>query len=114
MVTIVDYKEYQKEDGTNFCALVVQAGLQAIKSKETGRTYFTAKKAQVACTFNAELCQSLIGNEIDGTIKRREVEPYEYTNPETGEIMTLSHRYEYIGAEEETLDNHLVSETVVA
>lgn len=114
MVTIVDYKEYQKEDGTNFCALVVQGGMEAIKSKETGRTYFTAKKAHVACTFNAEMCQSLIGNEIDGKVKRVEVEPYEYINPETGEIMTLSHRYEYIGAEEETLDNHLVSETVVA
>lgn len=114
MVTIVDYKEYQKEDGTDFCALVVQGGMEAVKSKETGRTYFTARTAQVACTFNAKLCATLIGNQVEGIIRKVEVEPYEYNNPDTGEIMTLGHRYEFISEEEDTLDRHLVNEKVVA
>ncbi|MFT6929230.1 MAG: hypothetical protein ACI8VZ_001427 [Candidatus Paceibacteria bacterium] len=31
MVTILDYGTYQKEDGTEFCALVVQERVEAVK-----------------------------------------------------------------------------------
>lgn len=114
MVKIVDYKTYQKEDGTEFCALVVQGGLEAVKSKETGKTYFTASRAKVPCTFDEAMCSSLIGNEIEGKIRKIKVDPYEYSNPSTGEIMTLSHRYEFIGADEEIVNNHLVEEEIVS
>ena len=45
MVTIVDYKTYQKDDGSEFQVLIVQGELEAVKSQETGRAYFTNKKA---------------------------------------------------------------------
>ncbi len=113
MVKIMDYRTYQKEDGTEFCALVVQGGLEAVKSKETGKMYFTAKTAKVPCTFNEEMCKSVIGTELEGNITKVVTEPYEYPNPETGEIMTLSHRYEFV-SDKDSLSENLIEEELVA
>ena len=44
MVTIVDYKGYQREDSTEF-ELIIQGGVEAVRSQETGRTYLTARKS---------------------------------------------------------------------
>ena len=113
MVTIVDYKTYQKEDGTEFHALVVQGGLEAVKSNITDRTYFTARTARVACTFNEDTCKSLLGNQIPGKIKKLEVEPYEYVIPQTGEMISLSHRFEFVSEEETVIKDHVVERVVV-
>jgi len=77
MVTIVDYKTFENEDEKKFHVLIVQGGLEAVKSKETGQAYFTAKTARVSCTFDENTCKGLIGTEIPGTIKKVEVEPYD-------------------------------------
>lgn len=114
MVKIVDYKTYSREDGVEFYALVVQGELETVKSKGTGKTYFTARKANVPCTFGESICAGLIGTDLEGYIEKVKVEPYEYTNSETGEIMTLSHRYEFIGADEEIINNHLVDKEMVS
>ena len=76
MVSIVDYKAFQKENGEKFYSLVVQGGVEAIKSKESGRTYLTAKTTNLACTFNEITCKSLIGTQLPGQIRKVEVEPY--------------------------------------
>jgi hypothetical protein len=113
MVKIVDYKTYEKEDGTEFHALVVQGGLEAVKSKETNRTYFTARTARVACTFNETMCESLIGTDLPGSIQRVEVEPYEYAIPDTGELISLSHRNEYVGEGETVVKDNVVKKEFV-
>ncbi|MFT6797689.1 MAG: hypothetical protein ACJART_002842 [Maribacter sp.] len=43
MVTIVDYRTYLREDGSEFHSLVVQGGAEAVKSKKTDRIYLTAR-----------------------------------------------------------------------
>jgi hypothetical protein len=113
MVKIVDYKTYQKDDGTEFHALVVQGGLEAVKSKETNRNYFTAKTAKVPCTFTEATCQSLIGTDLPGSIRRVEVDPYEYAIPETGEMISLSHRNEYVGEEESIVKDNVIEQEFV-
>ena len=114
MVTIVDYKTYQREDGTEFHILMVQGGVEAIKSKQTDKVYLTARMARVACTFNKNMCKAAIGTTLEGRIERVETEPYQYNNPETGEIMTLGHRYEFISEEESIVkDNVIKSEVVI-
>ena len=114
MVTIVDYKTYQKEDdGTDFHVLIVQGGLESVKSKETQRTYLTARTAKVACTFNELTCETLIGTELPGRIQKVQVEPYEYLIPDTGEMTTLTHRYEYIGEEETIIMDNVVDKELV-
>ncbi|SDS49003.1 hypothetical protein [Winogradskyella sediminis] len=113
MVKIVDFKTYQTEDGKDFCTLIVQGGVEAVKSQETERTYLTARTARVACTFNEITCKSLIGTDLNGEIQKVEVEPYEYTIKETGEVITLSHRYEYIDEQERIVKENVLKEEEV-
>ncbi|MEY8850023.1 hypothetical protein AB9K26_14480 [Psychroserpens sp. XS_ASV72] len=113
MVQIVDYKTYQKEDGSEFHALIVQGGIEAVKSKETGRTYLTARKANVPCTFDESTCESLKGTQMPGSIKKVEVETYDYVVPETGEMITLNHRYEYFSEEESIVSDNVISKELV-
>lgn len=108
MVTITDYKTIENENGDSFNILVVQGGLQTVKSKQTGRTYFTAKKARVSCTLDEATCQQMIGQQIDGHVIKVEVEPYEYTVPSTGEIITLTHSYQYVDETEEIMDKQVI------
>lgn len=104
MVTIIDYKTFEKEDGEKFHSLIVQGGLEAVKSKETGQTYFTAKTARVPSTLDEITCKGLIGTEIPGTIKKVEVEPYEIINPNTGEVSMYSKKNVFVGEGEEEVE----------
>lgn len=101
MVTIINFKERSKEDGTSFFVLEVQGGIEMVQSKVTGNFYATAKKAYLPSTFDALTCQALIGTQMPGSIEKEACEPYEYTVKETGEIITLTHRYCYIPGEGE-------------
>ena len=95
MVTVKEVKKAENSMGEEFYGLIVQSGAVAVKSKETGRIYFTAKTAFVSTTFDEETANSMIGQEFEGTIKKVETDPYEYTIEETGEVIQLSHRWEY-------------------
>ncbi|MDP3314380.1 hypothetical protein [Lutibacter sp.] len=108
MVTIVDYKTYQREDGTTFNSLIVQGGIEAVKSQETGSTYLTARTARVSCTFNELICETLKGTQLPGQVKRVDSEPYEYAIPNSGEIITLTHKFEYVGEEESILKENVI------
>ena len=96
MVTIINYKERQTEDGKSFFVLEAQGGIEMIQSKVTGNYYATAKKALIPATFDEITCKALIGTQMQGEIIREECEPYEYINKETGEVIMLSHRYVYV------------------
>lgn len=113
MVKIVDFKTYQREDGEDFHVLVVQGGVEAVKSRETGRTYLTVKSSRVPCTFDEQTCQSLIGTKLPGSIKRVEVDPFEFTIAETGEVVERSHRYEYISDEEAIVEANVLEKEEV-
>ncbi len=113
MVRIVDYKAYQNEEGEDFFVLVVQGGITVVKSKETGRTYLTKQTAKVSCTFDEDTCKDLIGTDIPGRIIKMEVEPYEYTNEETGELITLTHRYQLVTEEDAILNDNIQPEEAV-
>jgi len=113
MVKIVDFKTYQNEGEKPFQVLVVQGGLETVKSKETGKTYLTTHTAKVPCTFSEKMCKELIGSEIPGVIKKIKVEPYKYTVEATGEEINLTHRYEFMSEEEAVVkDNVLETEEV--
>ncbi|WP_038005196.1 hypothetical protein [Tenacibaculum sp. 47A_GOM-205m] len=113
MVRIVDFKTYKREDETEFCVLIVQGGIEAVKSKETGSMYLTARKARVSSTFDVETCKALIGSELEGTVKKVEVEPYEYVDEKTGDILNLTHRYEYLTKDQELLKDNVTLEEVL-
>lgn len=96
MVTIINFKERNKEDGKSFFVLELQGGIELVQSQKTGQFYATAKKAYIPSTFDQLTCQALIGTQMPGSIEKEECEPYEYTVQETGEIIVLAHRYQYV------------------
>ncbi len=96
MVTIVEYKERVNADGESFFALLIEGDVEMIQSSETGRHYATARRASITSTFTEERCMQLIGKQMPGSIKKVECEEYSYTLPETGEVIQLSHRYEFV------------------
>ncbi|MCU0377758.1 MAG: hypothetical protein MUC78_05805 [Bacteroidales bacterium] len=95
MVTISGYAERESADGKKFYALVLQGGMEMVLSEESGRYYATAKQASITSTFDEPTCKSLIGTKLPGRITRIQCDPYEYTVRETGEILTLNHRWTY-------------------
>ena len=98
MVRIINFKKRQSED-KEFFVLEVTGGIEMVKSKTTGMYYATAKKASITSTFDEETCKSLIGSEFPGSVVKQECESYEYTLKETGEVLTLNHRYVYLPEE---------------
>lgn len=111
MVRIINYKKRQSEE-KEFFVLELSGGVEMVLSKTTGQFYATSKKATITSTFDEETCQSLIGSEFPGSIVKEECEPYEYTIQDTGEIITLSHRYVYKG-EESSAQNHRTPSTSI-
>lgn len=96
MVRIVNYQKRTTEEGKDFFTLELQGGIQMVKSQETGKFYITAKKASISSTFDELTCKALIGTELSGDIQKVNCKPYEYTIKDTGEVIELSHRYEYV------------------
>lgn len=99
MVTIINFKERNKEDGTSFFVLELQGGIELVQSQQTQQFYATAKKAYIPSTFDRLTCQALIGTQMEGAIEKVDCEPYEYRVQETGEIIVLNHRYQYVQKE---------------
>ena len=113
MVTIVDYKSFEKENGEKFFGLVVQGGVEAVKSATTGKSYFTARTATVPTTFNEVTCKNLIGSSLEGNVKKIECEAYNYTVKETGEELLLTHRFEYLTEEQEIIEKNVMPKNKV-
>lgn len=95
MVTIINYKKREKEDGSTFYVLEVQGGIEMVMSQTTGQFYATSKKASITSTFDELTCQALIGTQMQGSIVKQGCEPYEYTVKDTGEVIILHHRFVY-------------------
>src|SRR4051794_27523187 len=95
MVTVTGYKTKETKDGRTFTVLQLTGGLEMIQSQQTGAFYGTVRKCTVSTTFNEEVAKSLVGTQIPGKIARVECSPYEFTIENTGEVITLAHRWSY-------------------
>ena len=114
MVTVKEFLQRESKDGEKFFVLVLQGGATPVKSKKTGKMYFTVKTASVPSTFDEDMCKSLIGTQFPGRIVKVECEPYEYTIKETGEIIELNHRWEYQDDFEEQITEPVINDSLVA
>ena len=113
MVTVKDFKKRESKEGKEFFVLVLQGNVVPVKSEASGRMYFTAKTCTVSSTFDEDTCKELIGLEFPGEIVRTVTEPYEFTIPETGEIIELRHRWEYQDNIQEMASKLVVEEAEV-
>ena len=59
------------------------------------------------------MCESLIGSDFPGSIQKVEVEAYEYAIPDTGEMITLTHSYEYVSEEDNVVKSNVVEKELV-
>jgi hypothetical protein len=102
-----------KQKGQEFNLLVVQGGIEPLVSKKTGKTYLTMRKANVSTTFDAASCESLIGIELQGSIEKVICEPYDYTVKETGEIITLTHNWQYVDPDIVNASSQVINKELV-
>jgi hypothetical protein len=95
MVTVTAFSKHQTTDGKEFISLELSGGLELVQSQQTGNFYATVRKCNIPSTFDETIAKLMIGQQLEGDIVRVEVDPYEYTNPRTGEVVILSHSYAY-------------------
>ena len=95
MVTITNTSSRTRKDGTSFIVLEITGSVELVQSQTTGRFYATVRKCNIPCTFDETIAQAMIGQQIEGSIERVQVEPYEFLNKRTGEVLTLQHGYAY-------------------
>ena len=113
MVRIVGYKAIKKENGEDFIVLIVQGGIEVVKSKTTNKSYFTARTVNVPATFDEATCKSLLGSEFEGNIIKVNCEPYEHTVKETGEVIVINYRYEFVDKDQELIDEQVIDKELV-
>ena len=106
MVTVTGFAERQRKDGTTFIALEITGGVELIQSQESGRFYATVRKCSIPSTFNANIAQAMIGQRIEGDIVKVIVEPYDFVNTRTGEVMKLQHGWAYRPKDSDDLVGH--------
>lgn len=99
MVTISNFAPRKREDGSVFYVLEITSGVELIKSTTTGQYYATARKCTIPTTLPESACLSIRGTELAGSIQKVKCEPYDFIQKQTGELMTLDSRYEYVPEE---------------
>jgi hypothetical protein len=116
MVRVINYHVRLNKDGKSFISLELQGDLVMAQSLETGRFYATAKKCSITSTFTEEAAKALIGQQIPGRIERVPCEAYDFAVPETGEVLTLSYRWEYFpdGVPAPVIEMHPARKELVA
>ena len=95
MVTIVDFQTRKTSEGKEFGVLILQGGIETVKSQKTGKSFMTARKVSIPCTFDEQSARTMIGTKLPGQIEKVECEPYDYKLPDSGEVVKLTYKYEY-------------------
>jgi len=95
MVTVSSYSVRTRKDGTTFIALELSGGVELVQSNNSGKFYATVRKTSIPSTFNETIAKGLIGSQMPGSIVRVQVDPYQFINQRTGEVLTLQHSFSY-------------------
>jgi len=103
MVTIINYHLRTSKEDKDFISLELQGDVEMVQSMKTGKFYATAKKCFIGSTFDEQTAKTLVGTKMPGSIVREECEAYDFTIPETGEVISLAHSYAYCPEDERGL-----------
>ena len=104
------YALRKREDGKEFYSLILQGGIDLVKSRKTDRYYATIKKCSISSTFDEATCIASIGEKFPGTIQKQSCEKYSFVVKETGEILELNYRWAYV-PEGATIEEAIWEET---
>jgi hypothetical protein len=61
MVTIVNFEKRQSKSGNEFFALILQGGVEMVRSAETGQFYATVKRCSVPSILDEANCKLMVG-----------------------------------------------------
>ena len=106
MVTVINALERVKKDGTTFAVLEISGGVELVLSQASQRYYATLRKCTIPFTGTLDVAKLMIGQKIEGEVVKVIVEPYDFVNPRTGEVMRLVHSYAYRPKDSEELVGH--------
>ncbi len=106
MVTVTNALERVKKDGTTFPVLEISGGAELVLSQTSQRYYACVRRCTVPFTGTMDVAKMLIGQKIEGEIVRTIVAPYQFTNPRTGEVLTLQISYAYRPKDSQDLVGH--------
>lgn len=95
MVTVSNFHKVEKKDGTSFFSLELTGSLEMIQSQATGGFYATVRTCRIPSTFTEKVAEQMVGQQIEGSIERVTVDPYDYINKQTGEVMQLQYSWAY-------------------
>ena len=96
MVIVKDAHLRKGQDEKTFVSLELAGDIELVQSQNTGRFYATVRRAFVSATFDLPTAQLFVGKTLPGKIERVEAEPYDYTIPDSGEIVILNYSYQYV------------------
>ena len=114
MVTVTNYAVRQRKDGSTFITLELTGSVELVQSQTNGRFYATVRKCNVPCTFEANIANAMVGQRIEGDIVKVIVEPYEFLNKQTGEVLKLQHSWAYRPKDSQDLVGHTKQELSMA
>ena len=77
MVTITNFYELERKDGSKFISLELTGQAELIQSQNTGKWYATVRRCRIPSTFDANIAQSMIGQRLPGEILRTICDPYD-------------------------------------
>ena len=97
MVQIVGFNLRTQKEGKkeNYITLLIEGDVELVQSSNTGRFYATVRRCVISSTFDEETAERMVGKQMPGTIERVPCQAYDYTVPETGEVVSLGYRWDY-------------------
>jgi hypothetical protein len=98
MVTVKQVHLREGERG-KFYSLELVGDVELVQSQNTGRFYATARRCFISSAFDEVTANELVGTKFRGSIVRVEADPYDFTIPETGEVVKLAHSWDYVPEE---------------
>ena len=99
MVKVKAYHLRENAEGQPYVSLELLGEVELVQSQNTGRFYATTRRCFIYSTLDDITAEQLVGTMFPGSIVRTSCDPYEYTIPETGKNVMLSHRYTYMPEE---------------
>ena len=106
MITVTNYVERLRKDGSSFIALEITGGVELVQSQSNGRYYATVRKCSIPSTFDENIAKAMIGQRLEGDIVKVIVQPYDFINKKTGEVMKLQHSWAYRPKDSQDLVGH--------
>lgn len=114
MVTITGFEKRLSKDEKEFFLLNLQGDVEIVFSQATGRPYATVRKTKLLTTFDELTCKALVGKQLPGSIIKLQVEEYEYTIPDTDQVVVLDYSYVYSPGENKSMEAEVFETSIAA